>query len=529
MGRRCRAEAELNGASDDAGSLHPWSHAVTCGNSTQLRGSEKLFRHVDIGSIELEEIFNASPNAYLLLDVGSIIVGCNPAYLSAVGRTGEEILGQHLFEAFPAPADSESYKLLHNSLERVLETRQADHIAVIPYDTSKPGCPPALRYWSATHTPVFDRQGTLRYVLQHTVDVTELQVLRERSERENVKEVGVLRRAHEVQAANLSMLSETKLLRQMFHQAPGFIGIVVGPEHRFVLANEAFTRLVGGRSLVDHTVVEAVPEVIEQGFVDLLDQVYRSGKSHKGSDARVMLAQPGGEEPELHYIDFIYQPIVSDEGAVTGIFVQGHDVTAKVQAERLHVLRQRELGHRLKNQLSIAQAIVSQTLRSAPDTMVAGETIAQRLQALSSAHDVLLNGVGNASTVGKIVARAVEFLDEDRKRRIDITGDDIAIGADPALSLTLLLHELATNAVKHGALATEQGALSIAWGTTGDGKAFHLTWQESGGPEISPPTRSGAGTKLINALVKRLGGDASTAFEPTGLTCTIRCDRSAFD
>jgi PAS domain S-box-containing protein len=510
-------------------SLQRWSRAVTCGNRTQLRGPEKLFRHVDIGSLELEEIFNASPNAYLLLDVGWTIVGCNPAYLSAVSRTREDILGRHLFEAFPAPADSESYKLLHNSLERVSETRQADHIAIIPYDTSRPGQPPALRYWSATHTPVFDRQGTLRYVLQHTVDITELQLLRERSERENVEEAGVLHRAHEVQAANLSMLAETKLLRQMFHQAPGFIGIVVGPEHRFVLANEAFTHLVGGRSLVDRTVAEAIPEVIEQGFVDLLDQVYRSGESHKGSDARVMLTQPGGEEPELHYIDFIYQPIISDEGVVTGIFVQGHDVTAKVEAERLHVLRQRELGHRLKNQLSIAQAIVSQTLRSALDPTVAGETIAQRLQALSSAHDVLLNGVGNASSVGEIVARAVEFLDEDRKRRVHITGDDIAIGSDPALSLTLLLHELTTNAVKHGALATEQGALSIAWGITGDGEAFQLTWQESGAPEISPPTHSGAGTKLINALVKRLGGSASTAFEPSGLLCTIRCDRSAFD
>ena len=457
------------------------------------------------------------------------MVGCNPAYLSAVGRTREDILGRHLFQAFPAPADSESYQLLHNSLERVAETRQADHIAIIPYDTSSPGQAPAMRYWSATHTPVFDRKGTLRYILQHTVDITELQLLRERSKRENVEEAGVLHRAHEVQAANLSMLAETKLLRQMFHQAPGFIGIVVGPEHRFVLANEAFTHLVGGRPLVDRTVAEAVPEIVEQGFVDLLDEVYRSGEAHKGSDARVMLTQPDGEEPKTHYLDFIYQPIISDEGAISGIFVQGHDVTAKVEAERLHVLRQRELGHRLKNQLSIAQAIVSQTLRSAPDPTDAGETIAQRLQALSSAHDVLLNGVGTASTVGKIVTRTVDFLDEDRKRRVHITGDEIEIGSDPALSLTLLLHELATNAVKHGALATEQGALSIAWGTTGDGEAFQLTWQESGGPEIAPPTRSGAGTKLINALVKRLGGSASTEFEPSGLKCTIRCDRSAFD
>lgn len=96
--------------------------------------------------------------------MGLNIVGCNPAYLSAVGRTREDILGKYLFDAFPAHEDGESYKLLHHSLVRVLETRQADHIAVIPYDTSKSGDPPAMRYWSATHTPVFDRQRTLRDV-----------------------------------------------------------------------------------------------------------------------------------------------------------------------------------------------------------------------------------------------------------------------------------------------------------------------------------------------------------------------------
>lgn len=491
-------------------------------------GATKLFRNVDVSSLELEDLFNASPNAYVLLDTGLNIVGCNPAYLTAVGRTLAEILGRNIFDAFPAPVDGTGYRLLRLSLDKVLETRQTDYLAVIPYDTSKPGQPPALRYWSATHTPVFDRQGALRYVLQHTVDITELQLLRQQSGEENIDVAGVLHRAHEVQASNLAMLSEKKLLRDMFQQAPGFVGVLAGPEHRFILANEAYMRLAGGRDLVGLTVAEALPEVVQQGFVEVLDEVYRSGEPYRGSDEAVLLTQPGGQEPERHYLDFIYQPIFSDDGTVTGIFVQGHDVTAKVEAERLHVLRQRELGHRLKNQLSVVQAIVAQTLRTAPSLSVAREVIAGRVQALATAHDLLIQGVKDKGPMRELVAGVLDFLDEDRKSRIQIHGEELEIGSRPALSLALLLHELATNAVKHGSLSSEQGAVSIAWGVrdTPD-QAFYLTWQETGGPETGPPSQTGAGTKLIDALVQSLGGDASIEYLPSGLSCTLTCEESA--
>lgn len=463
----------------------------------------------------------------MLFDVDLSIVGCNPAYLAAVGRTREDLLGRYLFDAFPAREDGISYKLLKGSLDKVLETRRADHIAIIPYDTSRTGEPPALRYWSATHTPVFDHEGTLRYVLQHTVDITELQVLREKGQRENIAEAGLLRRAHEVQAANMAMLVETRLLREMFQKAPGFTGIVVGPEHRFVLANEAFVRLVGGRSLVGLTVAEALPEIVEQGFVDLLDEVYRTGEPHSGADAPVKLVQPGETAPELHYLDFIYQPMFADDGVVNGIFVQGHDVTAKVEAEQLHVLRQRELGHRLKNQLGVVQAIVAQTLRSAESPTLASQSIAQRLQALAAAHDVLIEGVGRAGLVGEIVERAIAFLEGEHGHRVHVSGQDLEIGSRPALALALLLHELATNAVKHGALSQERGTVSISWGLGGNrNEEFSFTWQEHAGCGIGEPTRTGAGAKLINALAKDIGATASSAFHPSGLQFTLRCDRA---
>jgi PAS domain S-box-containing protein len=128
--------------------------------------------------------------------------------------------------------------------------------------------------------------------------------------------------------------AERKSLRLMFEQAPGFIAVLSGPEHRFTMVNEAYRTLVAARDVVGRTVAEALPEVVEQGFVRLLDQVYASGEPHIGRGAPVHLQHgPDGILTELH-LDFIYQPIVAGDGVTSGIFIQGHDVTEQHETEK---------------------------------------------------------------------------------------------------------------------------------------------------------------------------------------------------
>ena len=127
--------------------------------------------------------------------------------------------------------------------------------------------------------------------------------------------------------------AERKSLRLMFEQAPGFIAMLSGPEHRFTMVNEAYRTLVAGRDVVGRTVAEALPEVVEQGFVGLLDQVYASGEPHIGRGAPVNLQHRPDGVLAQRYLDFVYQPIVAD-GATTGIFIQGHDVTEQRETEK---------------------------------------------------------------------------------------------------------------------------------------------------------------------------------------------------
>lgn len=121
-------------------------------------------------------------------------------------------------------------------------------------------------------------------------------------------------------------------LRAMFDQAPGFIAMMEGPEHVFTLINQAYTRLMGPRDVVGHTVRDAVPEAVGQGLVRMLDTAYNTGRPVVADCFKFAIPDATGRI-EDHYLDFVYQPVRDDAGDVCGIFAQGSDVTERVLAE----------------------------------------------------------------------------------------------------------------------------------------------------------------------------------------------------
>src|SRR5271154_395335 len=115
---------------------------------------------------------------------------------------------------------------------------------------------------------------------------------------------------------HLDGAEELRRFREMFVQSPSFSALLQGPEHRFVLTNPAYHQLVGYRDVIGRTVVEAVPEVEGQGFHELLDEVFASGKPFVGTDVRIVLQRTPGGALETRYLDFVYQPIKDDAGKV---------------------------------------------------------------------------------------------------------------------------------------------------------------------------------------------------------------------
>ena len=197
---------------------------------------------------------------------------------------------------------------------------------------------------------------------------------------------------------------------------------------------------------------------------------------------------------------------------------------ARVRAEAEQDLLNREINHRLKNTFAMIQAIATQTLRPVAEREHV-ENFERRLHALSSAHDILLQDNWLSAGVHDLAARAIEPLGVGEQ--VSMEGPSLALGAKGSLSLSLLLHELATNAIKYGSLSAEGGKVYVRWTIEGRGEAatFHLTWREEGGPVVGEPTKKGFGSKLIKMGLIGSGGTESR-YGPDGFSVSMSASLS---
>lgn len=464
---------------------------------------------------DFERLLDASPNPYVLLDRDLSIVWANKEYLKVTMRDLEEISGKNLFEAFPS--EGESYRQLRASLDRVRETGEIDEIAHIRYDIPDQHGSFDTHFWSATHTPILDENGKVDLILQHTVDITEVEQLRRMREA-----MGVLKRAQAVEERYADANKELTQLRALLEQAPGFVAVLGTREHRFVMANAAYRKLVGGRDLIGKTVGEALPEIIAQGFVDTLDRVFATGEPYFGDREEVMMQTSPDGELEQMFLEFIFQPIFNESGAVQGIFIQGHDATEEVQAEDHQRLLVNELNHRVKNTLAVVQGLAQQSFRSVEcDSSL--EVFGARLAALASAHNLLTERHWETADLGSVVRRTLDATIADDDPRVSISGPKLAIMPQPAVALAMVVHELATNAIKYGSLSTEEGRISIEWdaAVTHDGTKVSFLWKERNGPKVEKPVTRGFGSRLIQRGFGVGQGSAQLEYSSDGFECRI--------
>ena len=206
-----------------------------------------------------------------------------------------------------------------------------------------------------------------------------------------------------------------------------------------------------------------------------------------------------------------------DGNLFTGHIGMAQDVTAQREFERRQALLIGELNHRVKNTLATVQSLVRQTLK---ELDAEREAITARLMALSAAHDVLTREAWEGAYLIDVVTTAVEpYADTSRR---DLQGPDIWVPTGTTVALSMALHELATNATKHGALSSPQGRIQVQW-TAEDGQGALVEWRETGGPPVAPPTRAGFGSRLLGrGLAGELGAPAELDFRPEGLVCRLR-------
>ncbi|MCR5874866.1 PAS domain S-box protein [Phenylobacterium sp. J426] len=452
-------------------------------------------------------------------------------------------------------------------------------------------------------------------------------------------------------AAALAVSAE---LRRLFERAPALAVVLRGPEHIFDYANPGYRRLMGGRELEGRRLRDAVPELEGQGFIELLDQVYRTGRPFEGREIAIQLPRDDDGRLEDGYFDFVYQPIVDASGAVIGIFAQGSEITDRVLAERKlrasetrlagmiaqatvgisqtdmagrfllvndrlceilgrsreqlldltmqqvthpddlptnllfferlsetgepfviekrylradgssvwvrnHVSAQRddagsiqfvtaviediseaklaearqrllinELNHRVKNTLATVQSLAAQAGR-AEDPRAGQAAFLDRLMALSRAHDVLTAEHWSGAELRPTVAAALEPFGADDPARFVLQGPSVRLAPQEALALSLALHELATNAVKHGALSAPAGRVHLSWSVVPRGahEAFdrlNLVWAEHGGPRWRRPSRKASAPASCGDWPTNSAAPRRPAGAPKACAGTSRAD-----
>ncbi len=259
---------------------------------------------------------------------------------------------------------------------------------------------------------------------------------------------------------------------------------------------------------------------IGEDFMDIVDAAERDGPAGRMVEVDFRIQRP--DTGEIRWMGSRAIAMRDETGRLERMVGVNFDLTERKRAEERRSLLINELNHRVKNTLATVQSIASQTFRGRDVARDLREIFEARLIALSNAHNVLTRESWEGAPLAEIVAQAILPFVQKEAPRIHWSGPDVRCSTKSALALAMALHELATNAVKYGALSGADGSVQVGWSVDAAQSRFDLLWQEQDGPPVAPPTRQGFGSRLVGrSLAGELGGDVRLDFRPDGLRCTI--------
>ena len=428
-----------------------------------------------------------------VLDAEWRILFCNAAYAAYLDRPRSELIGARLWDVLPSSTDPAP---LEAAYARVRETGAAGEFVV--ESAVYPD-----RILDVRVFPVFDGVGVVFR------DVTR-RVVAERALAENEEH---LRRA--LNGADMGHWSWEAKTERMFMSERTLAFYGLGPEHQGIKRSEL-------RRLVVHPDDAGGNQRAAEAAHASRSQFETEFRVRRGNGWRWMRIMGGphivdGELVGMHgLVQDIHDRKLANERLRA-------EIDERERAQKRQLLLIHELNHRVKNILAMVQAITTQTLSNTASPRAARRALDQRLQALAHAHDVLTREGWHGADLADIVAGTVAALETSPGARFRTSGPPVRLEPKAAVSLAMVLHELATNAVKYGALSTPEGWVGLDWTAkrAPGGVRLTLTWAEHGGPPVEPPRHRGFGARLIDRSLAAEHGSAELTYAKEGVRCRM--------
>ena len=454
----------------------------------QLQASESRYRAMFESAIDY---------AIVVTDLQGRVTNWNEGAIRTLGWTRQEMIGQPIDTFFSSEdrADGTATKEMRSALAL---GRGIDERWHVRRDGS--------RFWANGEMMALrDESGAA---------IGFIKILRDRTEQKRSA------LALQTSEANLRTILDTVPLGILFAEAPS--GRIVGGNARAAsILGRSLVGAEGGRKRY----------AFHADGRPIAASEYPLAKVLAGAPDATLEARYQRPDGSMVWVDMVGAPVRAADGSVKGVVVAISDIDARKRAEAMQDLLNGELSHRMKNLLAMVQAIARQTMRGTADLATMREILSNRLVALGKAHDILIEGTADPTGLGAVLRSGIGIHDE-APGRFTYNGPDVEVSGKAVMPLSLMLHELSTNAAKYGALSTPEGRVALDWSILRapdrpDG--LRLVWRESGGPAVEPPRRKGFGSWVIErGLIDQVGGTISLDYTPSGLVCTLEAPLLGF-
>jgi PAS domain S-box-containing protein len=433
------------------------------------------------------------------------LIYVNDAFTALTGFDAAEVLGRNCrFMQGPLTASADVERLR-------AAIRRRERIEVDLLNHRRDGTP----FWNRLMVaPVFDAAGELRYFVASQLDVT--------IERHRLQQLQQDRDSLNAELEKReALLAEREARLAMALNAGGLGTWTLALPSNVLTASESCLANFGfpaGAHFGEQNLAESLhPDDAARVLAAIRDTIVNDAPY----DIEYRILTPAGEQRWIHARGAVQRRADGTPLEMSGFT---SNITARKFAEEHRAVLARELTHRVKNTLATVGAVVSQTLRDAPSLGEARAAVAGRIASLGAAHELLVRDEVEGAAIGEIVERVLAPFLDSNGRRFTIEGPDIRLSPEITLALSMALHELATNAIKYGALSVPEGQVAIRWALVGavGARRFAFSWAEQGGPPVTAPMHTGFGTRMIQRVfAQHVEGEAGITYAPEGVRFAI--------